>query len=201
MIRGEAVEVMRFDPSSGWSSEAVADVLPGAPTTEGGSSGAAVTSVEFHFPKGWDGPLRGAWLCWRGRTFQVLGDPQPYAEANTPGRWNRPAKAAARFYGERCLLQRPDSSTDEYGRTSPRWETVWEGSVREPEAAEAAQWKAQGESPEPSRTYAAMPDADLLSAAASSLRAVVAGRQLRVASVSQAGGASGEVLVLCEGAA
>ena len=51
------------------------------------------TVIVAHFPKTWSGSLRGAVLVVDGRRFEVVGDPQPYMAANTPGAWNRPVHA------------------------------------------------------------------------------------------------------------
>ncbi len=48
-----------------------------------------------HFPKGWQGSLRGACVELRGRRYRVVGDPQPYTAANTPGGFNMPAELEA----------------------------------------------------------------------------------------------------------
>lgn len=42
----------------------------------------------LHFPKGYGKSLRGCSVEVRGRSYAVVGDPQPYTEANTPGPWN-----------------------------------------------------------------------------------------------------------------
>lgn len=193
MIRGEAVEVRRFDESSGWSSEAVGNVLPGAPSTEGGTSGAAVTSVEFHFPKPYGAPLKGKWVRWRGRDYQVLGDPQPYLDGATPGPWNRPAKAAARTYAEPIRVLARRSGQDDYGRPTASWEPAWEGLCRERDRLTEAGWQAGASSDDGALSVALMPDAALLSLRASSCRATVLGREMEVSSIGWAGGPGSEV--------
>lgn len=46
-----------------------------------------------HFPKTFTGSLRGAMVKVRDDELRkVIGDPQPYTDANTPGRWNRPVE-------------------------------------------------------------------------------------------------------------
>lgn len=194
MIRGEAVDVMRFDGAV-WESETVAGVLPGVPTTEGGTSGAASTSVEFHFPRGYGESLAGAWIEWRRRLFQVVGDPQPYLEANVPGRWTMPAKATARDYREPLTLKSLGTVQDEYGRVSAVPSPLWEGRCREASAEEAEAWRAGSPAPEPRLTLAAMPHADLLAARPGEAVAEYAGALWDVASVSRTGGAGSEVAI------
>ncbi len=193
MIRGEPVEVRRFDEASGWSSEVVGGVLPGAPSTEGGVSGAAVTSVEFHFPKAYGASLRGAWVGWRGRDYQVLGDPQPYLEGATSGPWNRPARAAARSYAVPVSVLARRSGQDEYGRPTASWEPAWEGLCRERDRLTEAGWQAGAASDEGSLSVALMPDATLLALRASSCRALVMGREMEVSSIGWTGGPGSEV--------
>lgn len=51
------------------------------------------TVMTFHFPKTYIGSLKGCLIGWRGRWWEVIGDPQPYARGSTPGVWNRPVQA------------------------------------------------------------------------------------------------------------
>lgn len=194
MIRGEAVEVMRFDGAA-WESETVPGVLPGTPTTEGGTSGAASTSVEFHFPKGYGAPLARAWLKWRGRVFQMMGDPQPYLEANVPGPWAMPAKATARDYREPLALKSLGSAQDEFGRVTAVPSLLWEGRCREASAEEAEAWRAGSPASAPRLALAAMPDAALLSARPGETAAEYAGALWDVASVSWTGGTGSEIAI------
>lgn len=57
-----------------------------------------VVALTLHFPKGYDSSLRGCSVRlggpWGG-TYRVIGDPQPYMDANTPTRWNRPVEVEA----------------------------------------------------------------------------------------------------------
>nr|DAK91787.1 MAG TPA: head closure knob [Caudoviricetes sp.] len=53
--------------------------------------GDAVT-LTLHFPKAFTGSLRSARLAVRGVMYEVVGDPQPYTDANVPGAWNRPVQ-------------------------------------------------------------------------------------------------------------
>ena len=47
-------------------------------------------TLTLHFPKTFTGSLRSARLAVRGVMYAVIGDPQPYTDANVPGAWNRP---------------------------------------------------------------------------------------------------------------
>jgi hypothetical protein len=50
-------------------------------------------ALTMHVPKGYTASLDGCKVKlpppWAG-TYRVVGDPQPYMAANTPGPWNRP---------------------------------------------------------------------------------------------------------------
>ena len=88
--------------------DAFGNPVPGTPTTEtvddvlivpGGTSdleaarpnGVSV-SYTLHFPKTYTGSLEGCSVTLPapyGGTYAVIGDPQPFMDANTPTRWNR----------------------------------------------------------------------------------------------------------------
>lgn len=51
-----------------------------------------IVSAEFHFPKTYTESLRGCSIAYAGHTYKVIGDPQPYMDANVPGPWNRPVQ-------------------------------------------------------------------------------------------------------------
>lgn len=53
----------------------------------------AATIMTFHFPKTYIGSLKGCLIGWKGKYWEVIGDPQPYSEKSTPGMWNRPVQA------------------------------------------------------------------------------------------------------------
>lgn len=102
LISGCAVEVLRRSPDAvdahgnevpgEWVSEPVANVLPqpGATTDLEASRPNGVTvSMTFHFPKTYAASLRGCLIRYGGRDYPVIGDPQPYLDANCPGDWNR----------------------------------------------------------------------------------------------------------------
>ena len=78
-----------------WTTRAVVDdvlVAPSSTTDLDGSTrpeGTRTTWV-LHFPRTLTGSLRGCRVQVRGRLMEVVGDPQPYSEALTPTRWDRP---------------------------------------------------------------------------------------------------------------
>lgn len=100
MIYGETVTVTTFT-HSGWDefNEPVGEaceilvknvlVAPASTTDLSGNlrpHGDRV-ALELHFPKSFTASLRGARVTVRGATYAVVGDPQPYTQANTPGDW------------------------------------------------------------------------------------------------------------------
>lgn len=48
------------------------------------------TLLALHFPKAFIESLRGMRIVVRGKTWEVVGDPQAYSDQNVPGEWNRP---------------------------------------------------------------------------------------------------------------
>lgn len=85
------------EPIFSWSSTTVDDVLvaPGPRTdlTDAARPDAYRVAWTLHFPKSFTGSLAGAKVAVRGGpALEVVGDPQPYTDANTPGRWNRPVE-------------------------------------------------------------------------------------------------------------
>lgn len=52
----------------------------------------AQVSFTLHFPKTYTKSLQGCRVEVRGHTYEVVGDPQPYTAANTPGAWNLPVE-------------------------------------------------------------------------------------------------------------
>lgn len=80
------------------STETIENVLtqPGS-TADLDSSRPEGVSVDmtFHFPKGYTGSLKGCRIVYGGRAYRVIGDPQPYLDALTPGEWNRPVETEA----------------------------------------------------------------------------------------------------------
>ena len=68
-------------------------VAPGTLADVNGSIRPEGTKIawQLHFPKTFTASLRGASVKVRGmKAAPVIGDPQPYTNANTPGDWNRP---------------------------------------------------------------------------------------------------------------
>lgn len=70
--------------------ETVPNVLPQPGGTsdvgEGRPEGVRV-DMTFHFPKGYGKSLKGCLVLYGGRSYRVVGDPQPYVEEDTPGPW------------------------------------------------------------------------------------------------------------------
>lgn len=106
LIRGREVEVLRpvratdahGNAAPGpWEVEAtVPNVLPQPGAASDGATADLAESrpdgsrvdMTFHFPKGYGRSLKGRRIRFAGREFRVVGDPQPYAEENTPCEWN-----------------------------------------------------------------------------------------------------------------
>ncbi len=80
---GEPVE-------TGTSREAVRCVVcPGATSDMDATRPEGLTvAYTLCFPKTYAGELKGCAVEVRGERFRVVGDPQRYTEANTPGAWN-----------------------------------------------------------------------------------------------------------------
>lgn len=105
-MQGERVVVERRievgrDPGNSpiyeWQSETVENVLvvPGPRSDVESSARPEGTSVlwNLHFPKGYPATLRDARISVRGQApAEVIGDPQHYTEANTPGVWSMPVE-------------------------------------------------------------------------------------------------------------
>lgn len=106
MIAGESVVVERPvtgspDPFGGvsvtWVSESVDNVLvspgPRSDVVESNRPSGVDVRWTLHFPKGYPATLRGARVRVRGGDpLDVIGDPQHYTEANTPGAWSMPCE-------------------------------------------------------------------------------------------------------------
>jgi hypothetical protein len=55
-------------------------------------------ALTLHFPKTFTSCLRGAKVTLTGRwagTYNVIGDPKPYQDANTPNDWDMPVEVEA----------------------------------------------------------------------------------------------------------
>lgn len=101
---GEAVTVLR--PST--ERDELGEPLAQAPTAEevagvvvapGATSDldasrpeGAEVAYTLCFPKGWAGDLKGCSVRVRGEVYRVVGDPQRYTAANTPGDWDLTAE-------------------------------------------------------------------------------------------------------------
>lgn len=48
-----------------------------------------------HFPKGYGKPLRGCSVVIKGKSYRVIGDPNPYMDEGTPGAWDMAAEVEA----------------------------------------------------------------------------------------------------------
>lgn len=100
LIQGETVTVVRSgdtydelgEPVSGTpTTETVENVVvaPGATADLDASRPAGVTvDMTLCFPKTYTDALKGCSVIVRGTKYDVVGDPQPYTAANTPGDWN-----------------------------------------------------------------------------------------------------------------
>lgn len=107
MIRGETVVVERReeigrDPGnnpiySDWEAETVANVLvapgPRGDVVDSNRPDGKRVRWTLHFPKSYPASLAGARVSVRGQVARpVVGDPQHFTEANTPGPWSMPVE-------------------------------------------------------------------------------------------------------------
>lgn len=103
MIKGSRIEIHSpietgtdtFNiPTTKWGLEAVlGDVLAAPASTQDVEgtirpNGDEIT-MDFYIPKTYTASLRGRQIHHQGGIYEVIGDPQPYPEENTPTRWNR----------------------------------------------------------------------------------------------------------------
>lgn len=106
LIRGETVTVGLYEPGEPdqfgeyrptWADESVDNVLFQVGTTDDLAAtrpnGTRIDAT-FHFTKRYVADLEGrgkslyrAHIKYRGKTYEVEGDPQPTMAANTPGPW------------------------------------------------------------------------------------------------------------------
>lgn len=102
LISGVAVEVLRRSAAKKdahgnaipgeWAVETVENVLPQPGATsdlEAARPNGVEVVMTFHFPKTYELALRGCRVKYLGIEYSVVGDPQPYVNANCPGDWNR----------------------------------------------------------------------------------------------------------------
>ena len=85
-------------PVYGEEAETVANVLPQPGATsdlDASRPEGARVAMTFHFPKSYAKSLKGCTVTYGGRDYRVIGDPQPYLDANTPGEWDRAAECEA----------------------------------------------------------------------------------------------------------
>ena len=111
MIKGTTVTVMR--PSStvrdrfgnDVPGEPVPETVPAVVVAPGGTADmeaarpdGVTVAYTLHFPKTYTASLEGCSVAlpapWGGE-YLVIGDPRPYMDENTPGRWNRPVEVEA----------------------------------------------------------------------------------------------------------
>ena len=107
MFSGEPATIKRptyaydelHDRIETWTDEPLENVLFGRPTTEQMDEAMRLYSVEISYtlgiPKTYQDSLRGC-MVYRprdGKTYRVLGDPQPIPIENCPTPWNREASA------------------------------------------------------------------------------------------------------------
>lgn len=75
-----------------WIAEQVGGVLPQPGATadlDATRPDGVSVAMTFHFPKAYAASLRGCRIAYGGREYSVVGDPQPFLAANTPGEWSR----------------------------------------------------------------------------------------------------------------
>lgn len=110
MIKGVTVTVRRPSTSATdrfgnavktWTTETVNNVLvsPGATLDMEAARPEGVTvDLSLHFPKTYSNSLEGCQVVlptpWAG-TYNVIGAPTPYIDANTPTKWHLPVEVAA----------------------------------------------------------------------------------------------------------
>lgn len=108
LLSGVTVTVLRRErsgtdahgnPAYGeWTGTEVGNVLPqpgGTSDLDASRPEGAKVDMTFHFPKAYAEPLKGCRLSYAGRTYRVIGDPQPYLDGLTPGEWDRPVETEA----------------------------------------------------------------------------------------------------------
>ena len=110
MLRGVSVTVVRRTlagrdgqgrPAYEEVRQVVDDVLTSPASSSGESTqdsaperrGGSLTRRRFDFPKTFSGSLAGCSIEYGGRSWRVVGDPEPYLDHLTPGPFNRPVEA------------------------------------------------------------------------------------------------------------
>lgn len=78
-----------------WTSTVVQDVLidpsTGSDVEDNIRLDGTRARLRLHFPKTFNDSLRGCKVTVRGTDYNVIGDPKPYTDENTPTRWHLPA--------------------------------------------------------------------------------------------------------------
>lgn len=95
MIRGETVSVSLLTNGAHAKATDVSNVVIDPYTYDEMDEtrpDGITSSFTLHFPRGYSDDLRGALVTVRGKEYRVVGDPQPYTEANVPGPWTMPVK-------------------------------------------------------------------------------------------------------------
>lgn len=104
MIVGETVTVRAYESSGEddfgaeireWGDEATVPNVLIAPSSTADLTGSTrpdgvSVDLTLHFPRTYTAPLRGRRVMVRGVLYDVVGDPVPYTDANTPTAWDRP---------------------------------------------------------------------------------------------------------------
>ena len=107
MLKGNRIEIHSpietgtdafHSPITKWGLEAVLGDVLAAPASTQDVEGTIRPNgdeiiMDFYLPKSYAGSLRGRRIHYLGEVYEVIGDPQPYPEENTPTRWNRVAHA------------------------------------------------------------------------------------------------------------
>lgn len=95
-VSGEPDEM--GEPTTVWEEEEVPGVVthPGSTSDleEARPDGVSIART-FHFPKAYSKSLRGCLISYAGRSYRVVGDPEPYPDADSPGLLNRTVGAEA----------------------------------------------------------------------------------------------------------
>lgn len=107
LIKGTSVTVSRrertgTDRYNSPVYETVEERVDGVLPQPGGSSDLDASRPEgvrvamtFHFPKSYAKSLKGCAVAYAGREYRVIGDPQPFLGADTPGEWDRAVECEA----------------------------------------------------------------------------------------------------------
>lgn len=101
-----------------------------------------------------------------------------------------------RDYDTKLVLQEQEGAKGADGRTSVRWVTFWSGWCRRRDLGSTEYWQAAAENQQESAKLFCRPHPALFERRREgSLRALVAGREMRVLSISAAGDRDSEAVV------